>query len=1242
MIILMLNRYIQIYLFEKSQQQSELESISAALTALKQDRQSTLKKFLFKSRATNLAAITKIETALSKIDNKDKSQIASVLQQHLDELSASGDTRKLVLFILKALRQAIETDHAAAQAHQITCANQTAPAASLHASAEVDWQFKLAIKYLCRQKNLPSQVFFNASPTLTLDSPLADHVKWVFENIYSIPYPSVANPHPLIARLIHGIQHTARVAYYVPVITNLYRRYDDKEALALTEHDLKLLQIGALFHDAAREDENEDRWDHESALLLFCYLAYVLNLDKHIAKRIAEATANKDIKQNLGYFEIHINDPSQQTRCEFNLSRRLDTKTIYQKIIHDADCLDIIRARPHFHAAYLDFVALVRAHLNADNTIFVIIEEIAHLVMEARSLIATQGDSYALRKPVIKQTYETVNAYQTIAADVNADHHPILFTLSEKLLSPDVLRQQQLIDIIPYDEKQGLTAINLKRAFKEGLVCVRGIAAPSAITQKSSAATHPNKESLAALEIRKTMRELGVPTQTKKTDNKDKQGNPLRSISLIGYGSGTFTNAGFLLLKPNNADISQIAAHDISTGRGKKTRLTHLKNKTNRPSAQTITNEWALLTNELKLGGKTIQYAGWQHPSNHVEILCDLYRYDAIYYSNDPNLYNMDAYGSAETTHIFSPLLQAIFIRKQYETQYEATLQRFIATFGYDAGHEKFIARFGTTKTLPIFEYSGIHNILLLAENTLEEDDIILMWKTMCTDFMKSYQGNLIALSLEHIKVLSMYKTLTNKYAAYNAPADANYSNALRQKLDAAITAEKTQIIERNLLHKLSHKEIVAWSDECYEYLSENPAVCARLSSVIETQIKHELDNMHAYWGRSIFTFTMTTTLMASKRIVQMGSLAKKLDLKDQFTRLQHLVWIEAEKILYRASAYSPGESITCFFAFIAYLKEFDCISHFENQIKDIASAWINAQNSADEDNTLAEIIKYYPDLMKKLLPRLSTATKDKLFAHYATVVNASPNDYSTDQRQAAITLLGESTDQTHLLIALTHTTCHNQQLKLVKQLCNVANKDLQIFSQALILAIQQEQFELVFLLLENGADSSAIPPSWLQTTTATTSSIAMLLKLQPAAADYQYYAHFLRELQQKVTAALEELNPYKASDQAQIAVLNALQICLLNSAVSVVQQGKPVVLGRLAKEADLDNLEQAIAQHPSYAKASWYCGLMKPVSETAKLVQQFRNYCDHHPVRKMREFSNNLQHDNRAATVRGRHCHVL
>jgi len=123
---------------------------------------------------------------------------------------------------------------------------------------------------ILRAKNLAPDLF---SGQLALKADIHLHAAWAYRNIYSVKYNNHQGQHSLhasgIARYSHGIMHTASTAIYVPALVNLYRRYHDMEAIELSDEDIKLLQIAALWHDAAREDDGEDKWDHESALMLY-------------------------------------------------------------------------------------------------------------------------------------------------------------------------------------------------------------------------------------------------------------------------------------------------------------------------------------------------------------------------------------------------------------------------------------------------------------------------------------------------------------------------------------------------------------------------------------------------------------------------------------------------------------------------------------------------------------------------------------------------------------------------------------------------------------------------------------------------------------------------------------------------------------------------------------------------------------------------------------------------------------
>jgi hypothetical protein len=625
------------------------------------------------------------------------------------------------------------------------------------------------IDNLLKRKNLKSNLFASSHEIKWSDD-IADHVTWAFNNIYSVRYPHTHEEWHKINRYFHGIQHVTRAALHVPVFINLYRKHGDADALKLTDDDVKLLQLAAVFHDSAREGEGVDKWDHESGMFLYTYLTQTLRVPKDKAKLISEAIANKDISED-GYFEI-IENKKEELSWQWNKTKKDLAKNIYQKIVHDADCLEVIRARDVYNASYLDFYKDIA--INNKEAL----EEMAHLVTEARSLIYKQGDTQGRTRAWIKQKYEHQDAYHSIKDDISPQRHPIMYALNN-LLSPKELKKQ-LVDTSTYDEAKGLTEDNLRAALREGKVYARGISIVSARSTKHS------DESLVGLELRKTMREINVPTKTKKGDSLKKQGNPYRSVSMIGYGSGVFTNSGFLIVNPDINAISSVSATDSDSGFGKKA---HLKNQA-KPSQTEIKNKLTAVHNKLKLGGEVRTFQSGKKAA-YVEILYDIKNYQGIFYTNDATFSNELHYGSPYPVHTHAPLLQAIYLQKQYEIEFEKSKE----SYGKHIGKAAHQARFGTNKTLPIFLYSGSHNeIKKVSDEELTEENIIKMWTEMCSDYLnneiKNPHGHTVSsMTPQQIKTCAMYKKLSSQFintTAYH-PADELYAPELQKKITLAI-----------------------------------------------------------------------------------------------------------------------------------------------------------------------------------------------------------------------------------------------------------------------------------------------------------------------------------------------------------------------------------------------------------------------------------------------------------------------
>lgn len=693
---------------------------------------------------------------------------------------------------------------------------------------------------LAKKNVFPSLFQDNSIQYPLLTDGLSDHAKWLYHHIYSVAYPGIQNDGKL-ARVAHGIAHVSRVANYITVLANLYRKHQVPGEENLTAEDVKLLQIAALFHDSAREDEDADRWDHESALLLYHYLRKNMGVDKDKAAMIAEATANKDRHED-GYFIIREHDDGSIIgQFVDHNSEHAHQKTIYHQLIHDADCLDIIRARPSFDANYLDFYQLKAK----DNELA--FEEMALLISEARSLIRRQGDTWGNYNMGIKARYEQEHGFHEMANDMEHSDYRILSSLNKELLSKEQLEQLILVDLTPFDSQEELTQENLTAALREGKILARSISYPS--EEVAFSLTSGIKGNKAEIEFKKTMRRKGIATSSSKEDKTEKEGNPNRSMTML-YGSGVFSEVGVLVINPDLSDISLVSDVDIDSSYGKKG---HLKS-TQRPSDQEIETQCSNLLKTLKMGGKA-----YVRPDgtvfSHNELLYRCKQYDATYFTVENN----DKYTRTRN------LLTAVFIRNEYEKLYDQTRHSFCAMYGEESGNEKFLAEFGNKRSLPILEYSNTQNQMHpVSESELTDEHILDLWDQICSDYitvqLESGNREVLDEPVDVIKIRSLYYvleyreidvprnetektqfTIPSHYLAkfYGhgsglKPADSNYPIELQQQINQNVEEARQNVarkFDEQLFNEIESGHVSIFSQRIYNSIRNNPEMLEKLRS---------------------------------------------------------------------------------------------------------------------------------------------------------------------------------------------------------------------------------------------------------------------------------------------------------------------------------------------------------------------------------------------------------------------------
>lgn len=517
----------------------------------------------------------------------------------------------------------------------------------------------------------------------SLDAPVESHAKFCFRAIYSIPYPSSPGSEK-ITRPHHGIAHVSRAAAYIPILANFYRRHHHPDTHSLTPDDIHLVQIAALFHDAARLNDDKDEWDNESTLMCFYYLMKI-GCSEDKAKEIAEVIANKDYEPGKIYHNLlKIGDDEYGWEYEHSCTQ---PKSILQKLLHDADCLDIIRARPHFEANYLDLyhdIAKENAHA---------FEEMAILITQVRSLICAGGDQYNENIYALKARIHNPEAYQRIEEDIyQSPARSMLAALYDHnhLLSREALDALSFIDSEPYDSSAELSNTNLQRALQEGKVLFRGIGTPTSLRKKAG-----RIETYAQLELEKALRRLGEPTRTQKPDARDKEGNRLRSGSILGFGSGTYPPSGYLVINPSMQDFHQISEKDVNTGRAKKKHR-----NADKLTVDEAQQQLEKLLRILKMGGISADFGiGWI--STHTEVLFHIKEFNGVCFTNDPCFYSRQFH---EDSYPFTPtstLLQALYLQQLY--------------------------RQITGEQLPLVEYSGRDNRIAL-RSTPHDDEVKQLW----------------------------------------------------------------------------------------------------------------------------------------------------------------------------------------------------------------------------------------------------------------------------------------------------------------------------------------------------------------------------------------------------------------------------------------------------------------------------------------------------------------------------------
>lgn len=256
--------------------------------------------------------------------------------------------------------------------------------------------------------------------------PIAKHSKEIFKRFYQnkqiitpllkdYPRYNIGQGHifsnaDFIVR--HGAMHVSRVAMNIVLFANLYRKHGDADALALSQQDIVMCQIAALYHDLGRlilvNDLGKDTQKAETLGKQHCY-QYLKKSFPDVShqkiKQISDAIVNKDGNHN----------------------------DIFCRLLQNADCLDVLRADDWaFDKKYLNFYQENKRNPAA-------IKDLDKMIEASKQYLISHGDSpqnfvsLSGKKLTGKFSLKTKRKYET---------NPNCFTLLEqKLQEFDALNQ---------------------------------------------------------------------------------------------------------------------------------------------------------------------------------------------------------------------------------------------------------------------------------------------------------------------------------------------------------------------------------------------------------------------------------------------------------------------------------------------------------------------------------------------------------------------------------------------------------------------------------------------------------------------------------------------------------------------------------------------------------------------------------------------------------------------------------
>jgi len=764
--------------------------------------------------------------------------------------------------------------------------------------------------------------------------PITTDAAWIFDHIYQHRYarldvlkiftdPVETIIPQTIARQHHGIQHVSRVALYIPILVTLYKRHGNKEVSRLTEQDIQLIQIAALFHDAGREADGADQpdWERNGGSALYYYLTINLGIDPTKAILLAESTVNKDWEIGKPYYKITIIKDGFIEWKQAGISDTPKEKSIYENLIHDADSLDIRRVRNIYDATYLDFFKDMIQNCEIE-----IIDTMSHIEKLPNRLyiqFTGSGVLYQTRE-MLKPAIITKDEFKSAGfSDISEYSSKLLSDQEKRIFKINVLKEINKKRILTFghdsafkemtgliDEVDGLLTQqgdnlhtknrNIKHQYEhrdayrvvsetiqdatkypilyhfsngylgklyhvsdlpdDKVILARGIDNPTLYLPPRSDGFI---EYSAAREIRKVKRQPGIPSRRGSTN---KNGNPFRSLSIIANGSKVFYPVGYLTVNPKIDDVHSVSL--TSTGVGKK------KEWRDKPSASPEINRDSLYFYHQKerMGGSITRDSS----RYFIEALMNVKDYDAVFFTHNKGT-NEKHQPTSYNTHC----IEAIFLQMEYMKEKK--------------------------KEIKIYEYQSPPTLWI--ERKYTPQDIKKLWGEL---FNKHKE--LVVNTINHIfnipneifdvdlfKIKSMYKPISDHQKF--VPADVHYEDTLKKEINSEINTIVKEIkleYARKFEKELSEIKSIL----CIQNSSVPQTGISNLMAYLSIGFTHFLDAGEQKISKEDYHKTkdiFNALQLLSKNLSYINTCCVTIELKQQYIQV-------IEKIHTRFSALTPQQ----------------------------------------------------------------------------------------------------------------------------------------------------------------------------------------------------------------------------------------------------------------------------------------------------------------------------------------------